>query len=180
MVHNRPIEDRLTVLKRELNDELNNIFNYWMNNTADEVYGGFVGRIDEQNKVIENSPKGSVLNARILWSFSAAYNLSQNPEYLQYAERGYQYIIDHFIDNEFGGVYWSVDYEGKPLDTKKQVYANAFTIYGLSEYYIASGNENARTLAIELYNSLIKNSFDIKNTCFILTLHCFTILIYAP
>jgi mannobiose 2-epimerase len=164
MVHNRPIEDRLTVLKNELNDELNNIFNYWINNTTDEVYGGFVGRINENNQVVANAPKGSVLNARILWSFSAAYNLTQNRDYLQYAEREYQYIIDHFIDNEFGGVYWSVDYEGRLLDTKKQIYANAFTIYGLSEYCIASGNEEAKTLAIELYNLLVKNSFDTKNT----------------
>jgi mannobiose 2-epimerase len=164
MVHNRPIEDRLTVLKNEFSDALNNIFTYWMNNTADELYGGFVGRIDENNEVVANAPKGSVLNARILWSFSAAYNLTQNPDYLRYAERAYQYIIDHIIDKEFGGVYWSVDYEGKPLDTKKQVYANAFTIYGLSEYHIASGNEEAKTLAIELYNLLVKNSFDIKNT----------------
>jgi mannobiose 2-epimerase len=164
MVHNRPVEDQLAVLKNELSDELNNIFNYWMNNATDEVYGGFAGRIDEQNKVIENSPKGSVLNARILWSFSAAYNLAKSSDYLQHAERAYQYIIDHIIDKEFGGVYWSVDYEGKPLDTKKQVYANAFTIYGLSEYYIASGNEQAKTLAIELYNLLVKNSFDTKNT----------------
>ena len=164
MVHNRPIEDRLKVLKNEFSDELNNIFNYWINNTTDGVYGGFVGRIDENNEVVANAPKGSVLNARILWSFSAAYNLTQNPDYLRYAERAYQYIIDHIIDKEFGGVYWSVDYEGKPLDTKKQVYANAFTIYGLSEYYLSSGNEDAKTLTIELYNLLVKNSFDTKNT----------------
>ena len=164
MVQNLPIENRLSVLKNELSDELNNIFNYWMNNTTDEVYGGFVGRIDENNQIVANAAKGSVLNARILWSFSAAYNLTQNPDYLQYAERAYQYIIDHIIDKEFGGVYWSVDYEGKALDTKKQVYANAFTIYGLSEYHIASGNESAKILAIELYNLLVKNSFDTKNT----------------
>ncbi|MFI5157720.1 MAG: AGE family epimerase/isomerase [Sphingobacteriales bacterium] len=164
MVQNRPIENQLSILKNELNEELGSILNYWMNNTIDEVYGGFMGRIDENNKVVVNAPKGSVLNARILWSFSAAYNLIQNPDYLQYAERAYEYIVDHFIDKECGGVYWSIDYKGTPLDTKKQVYANAFTIYGLSEYYIASGNEEAKTLAIELYNLLVEKSFDTKNT----------------
>jgi mannobiose 2-epimerase len=164
MVQNRPIEDLLSILKDELNNELRNILNYWMKYTADKVYGGFLGRVDENNQVVANAPKGSVLNARILWSFSAAYNLTKNPDYLKYAERAYQYIIDHMIDVEFGGVYWSVDYEGKPLDTKKQVYANAFTVYGLSEYHIASGNEDAKTLAIELYNLLVEKSFDTKNT----------------
>jgi len=164
MVQNQPIEEQLSILKNELNDELRNILNYWVKSTPDEVYGGFVGRIDENNLIVPNAPKGSVLNARILWSFSAAYNLTKNYDYLKYAERAYQYIIDHMIDKEFGGVYWSVNYEGEPLDTKKQVYANAFTIYGLSEYHIASGNEDAKTLAIELYKLLVKKSFDTKNT----------------
>ncbi|MHB8209019.1 AGE family epimerase/isomerase [Mucilaginibacter sp.] len=164
MVQNRPIKDQLSILKNGLNDELKNILNYWIKNTPDEVYGGFVGRIDENNQVVVNAPKGSVLNARILWSFSAAYNLTKNPDYLKYAESTYHYIIDHIIDKEFGGVYWSVDYEGKPLDTKKQVYANDFTIYGLSEYYIATGNEDAKKSAIELYNLLVEKSFDTKNT----------------
>ena len=164
MVQNRPVEDQLSILKNELSDELSNILNYWMKYTPDEVYGGFVGRIDESNDVIANAPKGSVLNARILWSFSAAYNLTKNAEYLLYAERAYQYITEYIIDKKFGGVYWSVNYEGKPLDTKKQVYASAFTIYGLSEYYIASNNKGAKLLAIELYELLVKKSFDTKNT----------------
>jgi cellobiose epimerase len=164
MVHNQPIEDQLTTLKIELNDELSNILGYWMSNTIDNAFGGFVGRIDEQNKVIEHAPKGSVLIARILWTFSAAYNLDRTPEYLKFADRAYQYITDFIIDREFGGVYWTVDYKGNPLDTKKQVYATAFTIYGLSEYYIASGNESAKTQAINLYNLLVKNSYDKINT----------------
>jgi len=164
MVQNQPVENQLSILKNELGNELSNILNYWMKYTPDEVYGGFVGRIDEDNQVVAKAPKGSVLNARILWSFSAAYNLTKNPDYLKYAERAYQYIIEYIIDKEFGGVYWSVDYEGKPLDTKKQVYASAFTIYGLSEYHLASSDEKAKTLAIELYELLVKKSFDIKNT----------------
>lgn len=164
MVHNQPIEDQLTIFKSELNDELSNILSYWMKNTSDDAFGGFVGRIDEQNKIIEHAPKGSVLNARILWTFSAAYNLDKNTDYLRFADRAYQYITDFIIDKEFGGVYWTVDYKGTPLDTKKQVYATAFTIYGLSEYYIASGNESAKTQAISLYNLLVKNSYDKINT----------------
>ena len=164
IVNNRTVEDHLSILKNELSDELANILNYWMKYTPDEVYGGFVGRIDENNVMVANAPKGSVLNSRILWSFSSAYNLTKNADYLLYAERAYQYIIDHIIDKKFGGVYWSVDYEGNPLDTKKQVYASAFTIYGLSEYHIASGNEDVKAQAIDLYNLLVKNSFDTKNT----------------
>ena len=61
--------------------------------------------------------------------------------YLQQQKEHFEYILDHFIDKEFGGVYWSVDYKGNTLDTKKQIYALSFGIYGLSEFYIASKNE---------------------------------------
>ena len=160
----RAITDEISLYKKELDTELSRILDYWIKNTPDELNSGFIGRIDENEQPYPNSPKGSVLNARILWTFSAAYNLRKNPEYLKYAERAHQYIKDHFIDKQYGGVFWTVDHNGKPLDTKKQVYAIAFTIYGVSEFYRASGNENARTLAINLYNLLQQNSYDTART----------------
>ncbi|HEY2581936.1 MAG TPA: AGE family epimerase/isomerase [Mucilaginibacter sp.] len=152
---------RLTnIYKTELNDELKRILKYWCDYTPDTANGGFFGKIDNNNQVIAESPKGSVLNARILWTFSAAYNFSPNPVYLETAYRAYRYITDHIIDDEYGGVYWSVDYEGNPLDTKKQVYAIAFTIYALSEFYIATGIETAKQEAVDMFYLLVEKAFD--------------------
>jgi mannobiose 2-epimerase len=80
------------------------------------------------------------------------------------ATRAYKYICDHIIDPDFGGVYWSVDYKGVPLDTKKQVYAIAFTIYAFSEFYVASGNEAAKEKAIEFFYLLVERAYDPINT----------------
>ncbi|MDN3580063.1 AGE family epimerase/isomerase [Mucilaginibacter flavus] len=154
----------LHVLKSELSLELNNIINYWKKYTPDEQHGGFLGKIDNDNRVTADAPKGSVLNARILWSFSAAYNLKPDAESLAMAHRAYEYISKYFIDAEFGGVYWSLDFKGDPLDTKKQVYASAFTIYALSEYYVASGVEVAKEQAISLYHLLVDKSYDADKT----------------
>ncbi len=144
-------QSELQGLKNELGAALKDILDYWINHSIDVQNGGFYGRIDNDNTVDRTAPKGSVLNARILWSFAAAYNFNRDEQYLTMAGRAYQYITEHFIDEELGGVYWSVDFEGKALDTKKQVYAIAFTIYGLSEYYRATGLEDARQKAIQLY-----------------------------
>jgi mannobiose 2-epimerase len=157
-------KQRLNFYKKELTAELGDILDYWINNTQDIAEGGFYGKIDNKNQVIPGSPKGSVLNARILWSFSAAYNLTGKKEYLALAERAFQYIIDYFIDKEYGGVYWTVDHLGNKLDTKKQVYASAFTIYALSEYYKVSRHENALNEAIGLFNILVDKSFDRDKT----------------
>ena len=153
----------LAKYQQELNQELDNILSFWKNFTIDEVNGGFVGKIDHNNHIDEIAPKGSVLNARILWTFSASYNLKKEPGCLLLADRAFEYIKDHFIDQEFGGVYWMLDAKGKPLDTKKQVYAVAFTIYALSEYFIASKVEQSKNLAISLYTDLLAHSYDQQN-----------------
>jgi mannobiose 2-epimerase len=146
--------------KKELSHELENILNYWIRYAPDEEYGGFYGSIDNENNISKDAPKGSVLNSRILWSFSAAYNLTKNTHYLHQATRAFNYIRQYFIDKKYGGVFWTVDFRGNPLDTKKQIYALAFALYGLSEYYKCSREEEAKSLAIELYHDIVKHSFD--------------------
>jgi mannobiose 2-epimerase len=165
-------KDQLAIFSNELTDELKSILSYWLNYTVDEVNGGFWGKLDNNNQVTTDAPKGSVLNARILWSFSAAYNQNPDEAYLQAAQRVYDYIKAHFVDDEFGGVYWSVDYKGDKLDTKKQVYANAFIIYALSEYYIASQNETVKQEAIGLYNLLVNKSYDQIKTGYLEAFTC--------
>lgn len=152
-----------TDLIREFQEELGSLLKYWARYPVDQENGGFYGKIDHLNRVGHQAPKGAVLNARILWFFSAAYNCLPSPENLEWARRSYDYIKDYFIDRSFGGVFWSVDFQGKPLDTKKQVYALAFTIYGLSEFYKASRHEEALALAIALYEEIEKHSFDAVN-----------------
>jgi len=150
----------LITYRKEMYGELENILAYWVKYTVDQKNGGFVGKIDYDNNVDERAPKGSVLNSRILWSFSAAYNLTKKAQYLQMAERAFKYIQTYFIDKEFGGVYWTVDYKGKPLDTKNQIYALSFAVYGLSEYSKAANSEEAKQLAIDLYKTIVKYSHD--------------------
>lgn len=153
----------LNQYRKELEHELENILGFWQDHTHDNESGGFYGRINNNNGIFKDSPKGSVLNSRILWAFSAAYNLTKNDNYLRAATRAFNYISEHFIDKEFGGVYWTVDHKGNPLDTKKQIYALSFAIYGLSEFYISSKIEEAKLAAIDLYHAIVRYSYDHEN-----------------
>ena len=156
---------RVHELRRETQDVLeNNILPYWIRNMVDHQNGGFYGRITGNEQVMAEAEKGAVLNCRILWTFSAAYRLFGKKEYLELATRAKQYIIDHFYDKDFGGLYWSLDYKGQPLDAKKQIYALGFAIYGLSEYYRATKDAEALDYAIRLFESIEKYSFGrVKN-----------------
>lgn len=150
----------LQTLKQELETELQSILQYWMTNTPDLAQQGFYGRIDENNIPDLHAPKGSVMHARILWTFSAAYNHDPRSEYLAMADRAYDYISHYFTDKDFGGIYWSVDSKGNPLDTKNQVYALAFVIYACSEYFQCKRDESVRKYAIGLYKLIQRYSYD--------------------
>lgn len=159
---------QIATMKNEMQDVLTeNILRFWLDRMQDQENGGFYGRIDANEVLHKDAEKGAILNARILWSFSAAYRVLGNPEYLEAATRAKDYIIDHFIDREYGGVYWSLDYLGNPLDTKKQFYAIGFAVYGMSEYARATGDREALECALQLFDCIEEYAFDKDNNGYI-------------
>jgi len=154
------VSSKLKQLKSELKTELDSILNYWSKNTIDNQNGGFFGQIDDKENIIEDAEKGSVLNARILWSFSSSYQITKNEEHKKLAKRAFEFLSNYFYDAEFGGLFWSINIDKTPKDTKNQIYALAFAIYGLSEYYVISKDEKALTIAINLYLKIQKYSYD--------------------
>ena len=150
-------------LKAEVKLELFNILDYWSNNTIDLKFGGFVGKVDHFNNVEENASKGIILNVRILWSFSAASSFLKTNDYKDVCERSYKYLKKFFNDENYKGLFWELNYKGEPINKRKQVYAQAFGIYALSEYYIFSKNDEAKKWAIELFELLEKYANDKLN-----------------
>ena len=86
---------------------------------------------------------------------------------MEAATRAKDYFIEHFIDREYGGIYWSLDSKGKPLDTKKQFYAIGFAIYALSEYARATGDREALDYAIWLFECIEEHAFDQEHNGYI-------------
>ena len=155
-------------LKNELYHELTqNILPFWLDKMVDFRHGGYLGRIDGRGNIVPDTEKGAVLNARILWAFSAAYRVLNKAEYLEAATRAKDYFIAHFIDKQHGGVFWSLDAQGQPLDTKKQTYAMGFAIYGLSEYARSTGSDEALQYAQALYNDIENHAFDKQNNGYV-------------
>jgi mannobiose 2-epimerase len=136
-----------------------NILPFWQG-MADTENGGFFGEADFFGKIIKNADKGCILNSRILWTFSVAYDLLEDDIYKTYALRAYEYLSKVFLDNEYGGLYWLVDYKGQPLQTRKQFYNIAFGIYALSEYYLAVGDQASLDLAMVLFDFIEKYGLD--------------------
>ena len=124
----------------ELTDTLRNgILPFWIG-LEDRARGGFFGRVDGTGVLHPYAPKGVVMHARILWTFSAACRVFGDPAYRAAAEAAKASLLGNICDQEYGGVYWTISADGRPLETKKQFYGLSFAIYGLSEYYRATGD----------------------------------------
>ncbi len=152
--------DRLPQLFDEITAEAHRILQWWRSHAPDVDRGGFYGEIDHDNLPNRNADKGCVLHARILWSFSAAYRAFGIPEDLHLARKAFEYITTHFYDRDQGGVYWALKANGEVSKDRKQIYAQAFTIYGLSEYYKITGDAKALDPAIDLYHAVEYHSQD--------------------
>ncbi len=135
----------------ELHDECHQLAEWWMEFGVDHDQGGFWGQVQYDNTPVREADKCIILNARVLWFFAYAANRLGSAAYRTFAERAYQYLVNHFYDNVHGGFYWMVDCNGQALDKKKHVYAQAFCIYALSEYCVLTQLPQAKHLAIETY-----------------------------
>lgn len=137
---------RVEEIRKHLNED---IIPFWKK-LKDEEYGGFYGEMGYDLKLVKKADKGCILNSRILWFFSNAYMTVQDEECRSYASHAFHFLRDVFYDKEFGGVYWSVSYDGKPKDDSKHTYNQSFAIYALASYYGITQDKEALSMAYDL------------------------------
>ncbi len=138
----------------EMKQHLEEVLLPFWKSLKDEEFGGFYGWVDTELKVDKQAVKGCILNSRILWFFSNAWMTLKDDGIKEYADHAFDFMKKYCYDEERGGVYWAVTYDGKPEDTTKHTYNQAFAIYALSSYYAASGNEEALAMARALRDVL--------------------------
>lgn len=152
---------------RELRHELaSRILPYWYDSAIDRTNGGYVLSDDAAQPARPAREKQLVTQARMIWGFSHAHRKGFSDgrhNYLQAAAQGYRFLVAHFLDRENGGYFWTTDLRGKALNRNKIVYGEAFVIYGLVEYFRASGDRTALERAMELYRVLQEHAHDARN-----------------
>ena len=155
---------QIRVYLSQIDGELHSdILPFWLEHTRDREHGGFYGEIRNDLVVKKNEQRGALLTSRILWTFSAAYRRNHDPACLEMARWAYDDLLARFWDNEQGGLFWSVSAAGKPLVTRKVIYGQAFGIYALAEYHLATGDRAPLDRAIALYRTVESHGRDLKN-----------------
>ena len=144
------METKTAIFLREVRENLTSgILPYWLK--LKDPRGGFYGEVSSDGTVLYDAPRGVILNARLIWAFSAAYAALKDTKYLVAAVHARDWFLAHFCDHKYGGVYWSVAPEGERLDAKKQLYAQGFAIYGLSELYKVTKDDEVLKNAVNLF-----------------------------
>lgn len=142
---------------------LEKILPFWQT-LKDETHGGYISYVGMDLVVDREAFKGCILNSRILWTFSTAARVLDDPSYLPYAKHAFDFM-KAFVDEENGGLYWSVTYDGKPLDTTKHTYCQAFAVYGLAAYARATGEDEPLLMAMQLFDMIQSRCRDTIGYC---------------
>lgn len=171
------MEKELLEITIEAKEELlGRIIPFWRN-MRDSDYGGDYGYMSYDLETDRHFVKGCILGSRITWFFSNVYRLYKDgllkdgdftghgysaEDILDEAKHAYAFLRDKCFDEVNGGVYWAVTYEGDPSDTTKHTYNQAFAIYALSAYFMATGDEEALKRAIDLFDLIEYRCVDSK------------------
>lgn len=147
-------------IREELENELRAIAAWWLRHVVDTKHNKTAGEVSNRNKKKHFAAKSVVFIARLTWFFSALYRHDARPEYREAAELGYRLLLDRFLDPVHGGMHWKIDWRQRPDSRKKQTYGQAFTIYALSEYYMAFADEKALETAQNLVELLEQHARD--------------------
>ncbi len=157
----REAENIMRDLQQWAGYQLNDIIMpFWMKYMPDDAQGGFKGLINNDLSDDPGAPKGLILNARILWAFSAVFNHERSEAHLTLAKRAADYINKFFYDSEFGGYYWMLDSSGEMKQGKKQIYAQAFVLYAFTEYFVATQDNEYLEKAKEIFKLIEQHAFD--------------------
>lgn len=157
-------KDELVAYRARFENELvNNILPYWIRYAVDSAGDGFFGAVDVHNRPVTNANKACVLNARILWTFSAAAKQYGNETYAAIAQRAYDVLTTHFADKEHGGFFMDLTPDNRPADTTKHTYAQAFALYALCKHYAFQPTPAALCEIQNLFELLEARTADASN-----------------
>jgi mannobiose 2-epimerase len=138
------------------------ILPFWCGPALDREQGGWMGWLSNDLKPDRTQPKGLIVNARILWAFSAVHQRRPEKLFQQMAGRAFDFVMGKFWDSQSGGAFWRLDDSGNVIDDSKKIYGQAFCIYALAEFHRAFGNLSALERAKELFELIERHAHDEK------------------
>jgi mannobiose 2-epimerase len=162
--HDAGGDARLRALVPRLEATLrDNIVGFWHPRCIDRAQGGYVTGFGPRGEPTGETSRRLVTQARMLWLFArlATEEPYDRRAMLAAAEHGYRFLCERMLDHRHGGYYWEVDVRGDGVTSaEKHLYGQAFALYALSQYAIASGRSDVLEHASRLMDRLETTAHD--------------------
>ena len=132
------------IYARTLNEE---VMPFWLRYSEDA--SGAINNCLAEDGTLLSRDRYIWSQGRALWTFSAMYNrIEKKEEYLNRAHGLFRYLtgIGRAQDGTWNYLY---NGDGELLEGDVSIYVDGFVLAGMTEYYIATGNEEAKQIALE-------------------------------
>lgn len=114
------------------------ILPYWSKYAMDSDSGAFITNLDTDWDPVSDSHKYPSMIGRHIFSYSAAYLMTGNDEYLAIAQKTRDFLLEHAWDDDNGGWYDVLNRDGTPAVTSKNMFIQTYALTGLAMYYFVT------------------------------------------
>ncbi len=131
---------------------------FWFPRSVDAEYGGFFSCFDRDGTLVDTD-KSVWAQGRICWMLLSLYRtLDPRPEWLNWAERGLQFLEKCGFDTD-GRMYFHLTREGRPIRRRRYAFSESFAAIAWAAYARIAGKEKAALRALELFRSFADWNF---------------------
>ena len=158
-----PTVERVRALMPRIEQNLReNVIPFWFPRCVDTVNGGYRVHYGPKGEELPGGVKMIVTQSRQLWLASALLRTRYAiPGLREAADHGYRFLRDVMWDKASGGFFWQVDSTGRHvMRPQKHLYGQAFAIYALSEYALATGDRDALAFALKAFRLIDAKAHD--------------------
>ncbi|MEA3335157.1 MAG: AGE family epimerase/isomerase [Chloroflexota bacterium] len=146
------IDELITLYRDGL---LHNTLPFWIEHCVDREVGGFFCALDRDGTVIDTD-KGLWQHGRFTWLLSTLYSqVEPREEWLALAKHGLDFIRRYGFDGD-GRMFFHVTRDGRPVRKRRYIFTEAFGVAALAAYAKATGDEQARQEAIDLFDLIAR------------------------
>jgi mannobiose 2-epimerase len=136
---------------------------FWFPRSLDTEHGGYIVHYGPTGEPLDGGVKMIVTQARQLWLSSALLRSRYaTPAVREAADHGYRFLRDVMWDRANGGFFWQVDRAGKVQRAQKHLYGQAFGVYAVAEYALATGDKSALAFALDAFRLIDAKAHDVR------------------
>ncbi len=111
--------------------------------------------LDRDGSVIDTD-KGMWHQGRFTWTLANLYNtVEPREEWLELAKHGIDFIRKYGFDDD-GRMFFHVTRDGRPVRKRRYIFTETFGVVALAAYAKASGDEQAKQEALDLFDVIVK------------------------